>query len=157
MTVPGRDTTFRVMTKWSLGESVRTHKALGHPVRLRILAMLGGGELCVCQMTAVLDLANSTVSAHLADLRRAGLISERKDGRWVLYRQRDQPALVELVAEIVDRLAGDPQIRGDSRLLAAVLRVPREQLCRADRRLDRLGVERSARPVRKARRATKGV
>ena len=60
-------------------------KALAHPGRLRMLAMLRGGDLCVCQMTAVLELAASTVSSHLSDLRRAGLVTERKSGKWVHY------------------------------------------------------------------------
>jgi len=58
-------------------------KALAHPVRLRILALLRDGELCVCQVAEVLQLAPSTVSEHLTDLRRAGLVQERKVGRWV--------------------------------------------------------------------------
>jgi ArsR family transcriptional regulator len=151
------DTIFCVMTKWTLSDSVRTHKALGHPVRLRILAMLGKGELCVCQMTAVLDLATSTVSAHLANLRRAGLIGERKDGRWVLYRRGEGPEVVGLVEDIVGRFADDPQLRADVRLLTAVRRVPLDKLCRADRKLDRLGIERNAcqvRTCRQGRRAT---
>ena len=64
-------------------------KALAHPGRLRMLAMLQGGDLCVCQMTAVLDLAASTVSSHLSDLRRAGLVTERKSGKWVHYHLID--------------------------------------------------------------------
>ena len=76
------------MTK-PLSGTVDLLKALAHPVRLRILAMLRGGELCLCQMTAVLDLAASTVSAHLGDLKRAGLVEERKDGRWVFHRLAD--------------------------------------------------------------------
>ena len=63
-----------------LSATVHALKALAHPGRLRILAMLRGGELCVCQMTAVLDLAASSVSAHLADLKRAGP-RRRAEGR----------------------------------------------------------------------------
>ena len=79
-----------------LQSAIGVLKAMGHPVRLRILAMLRGGELCVCQMTALLDLATSTVSAHLADLKRAGLVTERKDGRWVFYRLTDEDSGIGL-------------------------------------------------------------
>ena len=48
--------------------------------------MLRGGELCVCQLNAVIALAPSTISAHLAELKDAGLVAERKTGRWVHYR-----------------------------------------------------------------------
>jgi ArsR family transcriptional regulator len=58
-------------------------KALAHPVRLRILALLRDGELCVCEVADVLGLAPSTVSEHLTDLRRTGLVREWKVGRWV--------------------------------------------------------------------------
>ena len=69
-----------------LSRLVRTHKAIAHPVRLRLLAMLRSGPLCVCQMTVVVGLAASTVSEHLSELREAGLVLERKVARWVEYR-----------------------------------------------------------------------
>ena len=72
-----------------LARLVQVQKAMGHPVRLRLLAMLRGGPLCVCQMTVVVKLAASTVSEHLSELRKAGLVVERKDGRWVEYRLSD--------------------------------------------------------------------
>jgi ArsR family transcriptional regulator len=71
------------MTMTPLNRLVQIHKALGHPVRLRLLAALRTGPLCVCQMTVVVKLAASTVSEHLSELRRAGLLSLRKEGRWV--------------------------------------------------------------------------
>ena len=67
-------------------------KALAHPVRLRILALLRDGELCVCQVAEILRLAHSTVSEHLTDLRRAGLVQERKVGRWVHVALTDAAA-----------------------------------------------------------------
>jgi DNA-binding transcriptional ArsR family regulator len=116
-------------------------KAMGHPVRLRILAMLRGGELCVCQMTALLDLATSTVSAHLAELRRAGLVSERKDGRWVFYRLVDeQPPVLASVWETVSR---DPRVRDDALLLKQIRKVDIAELCRVDLDLGRLGIRRA--------------
>lgn len=118
-------------------------KALGHPVRLRILGMLRDGELCVCQITAVLELANSTVSAHLAVLRRAGLLRERKHGRWVSYSlaPAGDPAS-ELVVPLWPRLADDPQVRGDEALLRELRRVPPEDLCQVDLDLAKLGFKR---------------
>jgi ArsR family transcriptional regulator, arsenate/arsenite/antimonite-responsive transcriptional repressor len=71
------------MTTDTLRPLVDTLKALAHPVRLRILALLRDGELCVCEVADVLGLAPSTVSEHLTDLRRTGLVQERKVGRWV--------------------------------------------------------------------------
>ncbi|MFN7958171.1 MAG: metalloregulator ArsR/SmtB family transcription factor [Holophagaceae bacterium] len=71
------------MTTDTLRPLVDTLKVLAHPVRLRILALLHGGELCVCEVAEVLGLAPSTVSEHLTGLRRTGLVREWKVGRWV--------------------------------------------------------------------------
>lgn len=76
----------------SLRPLVELLKALAHPVRLRILALLRDGELCVCQVAEILRLAPSTVSEHLTDLRRAGLVQERKVGRWVHVALTDAAA-----------------------------------------------------------------
>jgi DNA-binding transcriptional ArsR family regulator len=122
--------------------TVHCLKALAHPGRLRILAMLRGGELCVCQMTAVLDLAASSVSAHLADLKRAGLVGERKDGRWVFHRLERGEAAKELLRPVWKAIARDPQIDADARLLRELRRVDVEELCRVDLDLRRLGIRR---------------
>jgi DNA-binding transcriptional ArsR family regulator len=117
-------------------------KALGHPVRLRLAAMLRGGELCVCQMTAVLGLAASTVSAHLSDLKRAGLVEDRKDGRWVLHRLSQDPPAVSHLEPVWKSVAGDAHLEEDARVLRELRRVPVEELCRVDLDLKRLGIRR---------------
>ncbi len=61
-------------------------KAYSEEIRLRILALLGAGELCVCDLMAVLELPQSTVSRHLAYLRNAGLVEGRRQDAWVYYR-----------------------------------------------------------------------
>jgi len=134
-----------------LQSAIGVLKAMGHPVRLRILAMLRDGELCVCQMTALLDLAPSTVSAHLADLKRAGLVSERKEGRWVFHRlAENEPALLASVWETVSQ---DPRVRADARLLRRIRKVDIAELCRADLDLDRLGIRRTSRAQGAGKRA----
>jgi len=127
-----------------LSTTVDVLKALGHPVRLRIVAMLRGGELCVCQMTAVLDLAASTVSAHLSDLKRAGLVQERKESRWVLHRLVEDVAAVAHLEPVWKSIARDPQVEADARLLRELRRVPVEELCRVDLDLRKLGIKRPA-------------
>jgi DNA-binding transcriptional ArsR family regulator len=127
------------MTKHAIPQLVRTHKALAHPGRLRILAMLRGGPLCVCQMTAVLGLAPSTVSAHLSELRRADLVSERKEGKWVEYRLTDDAGAAASV--VWQRLERDPTIVQDRALLRELRRVPLEELCRVELDLSKLGIQ----------------
>lgn len=60
-------------------------QALSDPTRLSILAMLRGGEQCVCDLQAGLDAAQSRLSFHLRVLREAGLVVDRKEGRWSYY------------------------------------------------------------------------
>lgn len=122
--------------------AVRTYKALAHPVRLRVLAMLQGGELCVCQMTAATGLAASTVSAHLSDLKSAGLLVERKDGRWVSHAWNTDPEARRVRAEVQRRLLGDPQVAADERLLQELRKVGVDKLCRVELDLKRLGIRR---------------
>ena len=64
----------------------KTFQALSNTNRIRILKMLENRPLCVCEITEVLQLANSTVSKHLSILRDADLILDEKDGKWVNYR-----------------------------------------------------------------------
>jgi ArsR family transcriptional regulator len=69
-----------------LNASVELFKAFADPVRLRLLNLLSGDEVCVCHLHEALDLPQSTVSRHLAYLRRRGLVVGRKEGLWVHYR-----------------------------------------------------------------------
>jgi arsenate reductase/ArsR family transcriptional regulator len=129
------------MTRPPLFQITQLHKALGHPARLRILAMLRGGELCVCQLTAVLGMAPSTVSAHLADLRLAGLVGERKEGRWVHYRLASDPVAGEPLESVWLGLENDPQVAADRDILGRLRSVPVAELCRAQLDLEKLGIQ----------------
>jgi len=60
-------------------------KAVADPTRVRILKILEGGEICVCQVIAVIALGQSTISKHLFLLRAAGLIKDRRDRKWIHY------------------------------------------------------------------------
>jgi DNA-binding transcriptional ArsR family regulator len=116
-------------TRSSLPTVIDAVKALAHPGRLRILAMLRDGDLCVCQMTAVLELAASTVSSHLSDLRRAGLVTERKSGKWVHYHLVGAGPLAELVCQALRLVAGDDRLAQDARAVGAIRRIPIETFC----------------------------
>lgn len=134
-----------------LSAFVEVAKALGHPARLRMVAMLQDGELCVCQLTSVLGLSGSTVSAHLSDLRRARLVSEQKRGKWVYYRLSDDESMRRLVHEVLRLLADDPQLREDARVIEALRTVPVDDLCRAGLDLIAVGVKPLARVGAKGR------
>ena len=88
-------------------------RALSDENRVRILMALRGRELCVCQITAFLDLSPSTTSKHLSVLKQSRLIEAKKDGKWVYYRLSDSsdsytPALEAI--EWTERSIADAQI-----------------------------------------------
>jgi len=110
-------------------EFVKIHKALSDPHRLRILKMLEMRSLCVCEITAVLNLATSTVSKHLAILREANLIVDFKEGKWVNYRlnQNRYPSYAQEILKLLQHwLPSDETITRDKRLAD---KVDRHQLC----------------------------
>ena len=65
---------------------IKIFKALSDPNRVRILKMLELRPLCVCELPGLLKIATSTVSKHLSILRDSGMITDRKAGKWVIYR-----------------------------------------------------------------------
>lgn len=121
------------MTSSALRPVVDLLKALAHPARLRILSILRDGELCVCQVKSVLGLATSTVSEHLNELRRAGLLEERKDGRWVYYTLNPQEGLDAVLDGLWPRLEGDRQVTHDRSATLAVRKVPVEVTCESSK------------------------
>lgn len=95
-------------------------KALSDPTRLRILHLLSRGELCVCDLMAVLDTTQSKTSRHLIYLKHAGLVKDRREGQWSYYsliRPGDtlHRKVIELLNGIVDT---EPPLKKDySRLI----------------------------------------
>jgi DNA-binding transcriptional ArsR family regulator len=106
-------------------------KTLGHGGRLRILAMLQGGPLSVCQIAAVLDAPVSTVSGHLLELRHAGLVDERRQGKWVYYRLTNVEHIIAVLAPILAAIERDSQIRRDATAAAALHGRSPSALCEA--------------------------
>jgi ArsR family transcriptional regulator len=68
-----------------LDRAVALFHALSDPIRLRALDLLRGGEMCVCDLQDELDLAQSRLSFHLRVLKDAGLVEDRREGRWSYY------------------------------------------------------------------------
>jgi len=125
------------MNSEAMRSTLRITKALSDIQRLRILMALRSGELCVCQIIAVLGLAPSTVSKHLSVLSGAGLVDSRKDGRWAYYRLPHGEALkaVKPVLKWLDEaLKGDDMIIKDAKKLQAALACPPESLSERQRK-----------------------
>ena len=111
-------------------------KAVADPSRTRILKLLEPGELCVCQIQAVLALAPSTVSKHLAILKSAGLVEGWRNGRWIHYRIAKAPRnpyAVRVMEALGGALDRDERILEDRLRLKRVRAVSVERLCAAGR------------------------
>ena len=107
-------------------------KAVGDPTRTRILKLLEGGGLCVCQVQAILGLAPSTVSKHLTTLKLAGLVEDRRDGKWIEYALADTSRNVH-ARPILDLLRGllarDPAVVADRKRMREIKAIPMAELC----------------------------
>ena len=113
-------------------EFLNITKALAEENRVRILLVLEGQELCVCQLIELLELAPSTVSKHMSVLRQARLVNGRKDGRWMYYRLADESAsmvVTEALSWVKTSLAGNRRIIEDAKRLKEILKIDREVLC----------------------------
>ena len=91
-----------------LEQAQRWFHALSDETRLQLLELLRDGEQCVCDLTDALDAAQSRLSFHLKTLKDAGLVTDRKQGRWVYYALNPGAldALAELVSELRPRRSG---------------------------------------------------
>ena len=87
------------LTREAADDMARMFKAIGDPVRLRLLSLIAsaGSETCVCDLNDAFDLTQPTISHHLKVLREAGLVSSERRGTWVYYRL-DPEALARLAA-----------------------------------------------------------
>lgn len=97
-------------------------KALSDKTRLKILKLLEHGELCVCDIVAALDTIQPKVSFHLGVLKEAGLIKDRKQGKWVHYSIDDSDIFRRfLILSTLERISAE-YVKEDSKRLAEFLK-----------------------------------
>jgi ArsR family transcriptional regulator len=101
--------------KFDLVGAARLFQALSDETRLAILEMLRGGERCVCELQQALDAAQSRLSFHLRVLKEAGLVRDRKEGRWSYYSL--VPGTLETAHDVVRILATERTAKHDRREL----------------------------------------
>lgn len=95
-------------------ELITIFKALSDETRLRIIKLLEHGELCVCDIAAVLQSSQPKVSFHLSTLKDAGLIIDRREGKWIHYRLTETDMFRRfLMMSVFERL--DPEIADKDR------------------------------------------
>jgi ArsR family transcriptional regulator, arsenate/arsenite/antimonite-responsive transcriptional repressor len=93
----------------------RLFRALGDETRMRIVALLSHGELCVCHLEAALDLNQSTASRHLAILKAAGIVDSRREGTWVYYAltAQDHDTVAKALEVLTRSFGAERALRAD--------------------------------------------
>ena len=101
--------------------------ALSDVTRLRLLNLMTEGEVCVCFFVEVLDQPQPTISRHLAYLRKAGLVADRREGKWIHYRitPPTDSSVAAAFEAVLETLKQDPAMQKDRRALVAACCSPR--------------------------------
>jgi ArsR family transcriptional regulator len=112
-------------------EIIAVGQAIVDPTRVRIIAALRRGELCVCELVDALEINQSTLSGHLQVLRQTGLAMTRKEGRWIYYSLTDQKtALIEALFSNMQPDGGtDPRLCRDFRRIERRLAIRKDGRC----------------------------
>jgi ArsR family transcriptional regulator, arsenate/arsenite/antimonite-responsive transcriptional repressor len=106
---------------------VNLFAALADPTRLRLLNLMNGREVCVCYFVEILKQGQPKISRHLAYLRKAGIVSARRDGKWMHYsieRPREQQA-AEVLETTLESIKADPGMQADLARLSHACCEPR--------------------------------
>ncbi len=114
-----------------MNDVVLLGKALADPTRVRILAILRGGELCVCEIADALEMSQSTLSTHLQTIRQAGLVSTRKNAKWSYYGLEPTGAalLNAIFAPYESALDADQRLKRDLERIGQRLRLRVDGCC----------------------------
>ena len=97
-------------------------KALSDETRLKVIKLLEHGELCVCDITAALDMSQSKTSFHLGVLKNAGLLKNRKEGKWMHYALDDSDYLKRLLTLSVIQGVSEDTLKNDRERLETFLK-----------------------------------
>ncbi len=93
-------------------------KALSDETRLRIIILLAGGELCVCQLSGILAIPQPKISKHLAKLRDMNFVTDRRQDKYIFYRLANNTPLLEIAGDIQKNIAQFPQLAVDQSRLS---------------------------------------
>ncbi|KAF0146502.1 MAG: ArsR family transcriptional regulator [Nitrospirae bacterium] len=111
-----------------MDELIKTFKALSEETRLRVIKLLEGGELCVCDIVAALELVQPKISFHLNALKEAGFIKDRKQGKWIHYRIDDSDMFKRfLIFSVLERVSDD-LVAEDKQRLDAFLKLKEKKV-----------------------------
>lgn len=108
-------------------ELLSVFKALSDETRLRIVKLLERDELCVCHIVAAVDMSQSKVSFHLKTLKEAGLVKDRREGKWMYYRLNESDLFKRLLfLSIAERVREEAAVGDRQRLEAFITSRPEE-------------------------------
>jgi len=118
-----------------MNKTLSVIKAISDKNRLRILsALLVHDELCACQITEFLKVAGATASRHLSQMVSAGVLQNRKQGRWIYFRlKREETSLTPLFDWVDKRVEKSQQANQDLKALKDILLIPCEELSQKQR------------------------
>ncbi len=103
-------------------------RALAHPFRIRLLEVLSVDEECVCHLVALFDKPQPFISQHLAALKEAGLVKDRREGKWMHYRLNESDLFKRLLfLSIADRVT-EEEMANDRRRLEVFIASRAEEL-----------------------------
>jgi ArsR family transcriptional regulator len=112
--------------KRTFADELLFFRALADHTRLRLLNLMGDGEVCVCFFVEVLKTNQPKISRHLAYLRRAGMVAARREGKWMHYRivEPPDPHASRIFKEVRAWLKEDADMRRDRERLIKVCCAP---------------------------------
>ena len=102
-----------------MNELVSVFKALSDATRLRIIKLLENGELCVCHLVAAFDMAQPKISFHLKVLKEAGLVKDRREGKWMHYRLNESNLFRRLLFLSIAEQIDETHVADDRKRLEA--------------------------------------
>jgi len=104
-----------------MDELLSLFKALSDETRLRIVKLLENGELCVCHLVAAVDMSQPKVSFHLKALKEAGLVKDRREGKWMHYRLNESDLFKRLLFLSIAERFRDEEVAADRERLDAFI------------------------------------
>jgi ArsR family transcriptional regulator len=100
-----------------MNDLLNIFKALSDETRLKILKLLEGGELCVCDIVAAINTVQPKISFHLGVLKEAGLIKDRRQAKWIHYSLDDSDMFKRfLLLSVLERISGESVLEDSKRL-----------------------------------------
>jgi DNA-binding transcriptional ArsR family regulator len=95
------DIIFNMANISSINQTAALFQTIGHPARMQILLAIGEGEVCVCHIEAMLDMRQANLSQHLMALREAGLVTDRRESRFIFYHLAN-PRLLDVLRQMAE-------------------------------------------------------